>query len=72
MASCACIGRFNFKGADQQKVVRSFVISHDRCFLDRIATHILAAEGDSRRDSRGAMMLSLAGRGRIQVVGNPR
>jgi sulfate-transporting ATPase len=24
------------------------VISHDRWFLDRIATHILAAEGDSR------------------------
>src|SRR5215467_13057391 len=24
------------------------VISHDRCFLDRIATHILAFEGDSR------------------------
>jgi energy-dependent translational throttle protein EttA len=24
------------------------VISHDRWFLDRIATHILASEGDSR------------------------
>jgi sulfate-transporting ATPase len=24
------------------------VISHDRWFLDRIATHILAFEGDSR------------------------
>jgi sulfate-transporting ATPase len=24
------------------------VISHDRCFLDRIATHILAFEGDSK------------------------
>jgi ATPase subunit of ABC transporter with duplicated ATPase domains len=24
-----------------------FVISHDRWFLDRIATHILAFEGDS-------------------------
>ena len=24
------------------------VISHDRWFLDRIATHILAAEGDSQ------------------------
>jgi sulfate-transporting ATPase len=24
------------------------VISHDRWFLDRIATHILAAEGDSK------------------------
>ena len=23
------------------------VISHDRCFLDRIATHVLAFEGDS-------------------------
>ena len=26
------------------------VISHDRWFLDRIATHILAAEGDSQVD----------------------
>jgi sulfate-transporting ATPase len=25
-----------------------FVISHDRWFLDRIATHIIAAEGDSQ------------------------
>ena len=25
-----------------------FVISHDRWFLDRIATHILAFEGDSK------------------------
>jgi sulfate-transporting ATPase len=98
MPSRAYIGRFNFKGADQQKLVgtlsggergrlhlaktlmtganvllldepsndldvetlraledalQSFagcvlVISHDRWFLDRIATHILAAEGDSR------------------------
>ncbi|MDR2872406.1 MAG: energy-dependent translational throttle protein EttA [Xanthomonadaceae bacterium] len=95
--SRAYIGRFNFKGQDQQKVVGSlsggergrlhlaktllqggnvllldepsndldvetlraledallefpgnvFVISHDRWFLDRIATHILAFEGDS-------------------------
>ncbi|MBS0591445.1 MAG: energy-dependent translational throttle protein EttA [Proteobacteria bacterium] len=95
--SRAYIGRFNFKGPDQQKVVGSlsggergrlhlaktllqggnvllldepsndldietlraledallefpgnaFVISHDRWFLDRIATHILAFEGDS-------------------------
>ncbi|MEW6312545.1 MAG: energy-dependent translational throttle protein EttA [Pseudomonadota bacterium] len=94
----AYIGRFNFKGADQQKIVGQLsggergrlhlaktliaggnvllldepsndldvetlraledallefagsvmVISHDRWFLDRIATHILAAEGDSR------------------------
>jgi sulfate-transporting ATPase len=93
----AYIGRFNFKGGDQQKVVGTLsggergrlhlaqtlisggnvllldepsndldvetlraledallefagcvlVISHDRWFLDRIATHILAAEGDS-------------------------
>ena len=92
------VGRFNFKGADQQKFVKDlsggergrlhlaltlkqggnvllldepsndldvetlraledalleyagtvFVISHDRWFLDRIATHILAAEGDSQ------------------------
>jgi sulfate-transporting ATPase len=98
MPSRAYIGRFNFKGADQQKIVGALsggergrlhlaktlmtganvllldepsndldvetlraledalleyagsvmVISHDRWFLDRIATHILAAEGDSR------------------------
>jgi sulfate-transporting ATPase len=98
MPSRAYLGRFNFKGADQQKTVGTlsggergrlhlaktlmtganvllldepsndldvetlraledalleyagsvFVISHDRWFLDRIATHILAAEGDSR------------------------
>jgi energy-dependent translational throttle protein EttA len=98
MPSRAYIGRFNFKGADQQKVVGTLsggergrlhlaktlmtganvllldepsndldvetlraledglleyagcvlVISHARWFLDRIATHILAAEGDSR------------------------
>ena len=95
--SRAYIGRFNFKGADQQKIVSqlsggergrlhlaktlmqggnvllldepsndldvetlraleeallefpgcAMVISHDRWFLDRIATHILAFEGDS-------------------------
>ena len=95
--SRAYIGRFNFKGADQQKIVGNLsggergrlhlaktliaggnvllldepsndldvetlraledallefagcvlVISHDRWFLDRIATHILAAEGES-------------------------
>ena len=95
--SRAYIGRFNFKGTDQQKIVGSlsggergrlhmaktllqggnvllldepsndldvetlraledallefpgntFVISHDRWFLDRIATHIIAFEGDS-------------------------
>src|SRR5512138_1661697 len=98
MPSRAYIGRFNFKGADQQKVVGALsggergrlhlaktlmkggnvllldepsndldvetlraledalleyagsvlVISHDRWFLDRICTHILAAEGDSK------------------------
>ncbi len=97
MQSRAYIGRFNFKGGDQQKLVGSLsggergrlhmaktllqggnvllldepsndldvetlraledalmefggsvmVISHDRWFLDRIATHILACEGDS-------------------------
>ncbi len=97
MPSRAYIGRFNFKGADQQKNVGSLsggergrlhlaktliaganvllldepsndldvetlraledgllefagcvmVTSHDRWFLDRIATHILAAEGES-------------------------
>ncbi|HSD18433.1 MAG TPA: energy-dependent translational throttle protein EttA [Anaeromyxobacter sp.] len=98
MPSRAYIGRFNFKGADQQKIVGALsggergrlhlaktlmtganvllldepsndldvetlraledalleyagsvmVISHDRWFLDRIATHILACEGDSK------------------------
>jgi sulfate-transporting ATPase len=98
MPSRAYIGRFNFKGNDQQKLVGNLsggergrlhlaktlaqggnvlmldepsndldvetlraledallefagsvmVISHDRWFLDRIATHILAAEGDSK------------------------
>ncbi len=97
MSSRAYLGRFNFKGADQQKLVGNLsggergrlhlaktllaggnvllldepsndldvetlraledallefagsvlVISHDRWFLDRIATHILACEGDS-------------------------
>ena len=98
MQSRAYIGRFNFKGGDQQKLVGNLsggergrmhmaytllkggnvllldepsndldvetlrsledalqefggsimVISHDRWFLDRIATHILACEGDSQ------------------------
>lgn len=98
MSSRAYLGRFNFKGGDQQKLVDSLsggergrlhlaktllaggnvllldepsndldvetlraleeallefagcalVTSHDRWFLDRIATHILAFEGDSR------------------------
>src|SRR5690349_17996240 len=98
MPSRAYLGRFNFKGPDQQKIVGSLsggergrlhlaatllkggnvllldepsndldvetlraleealtefagsvlVISHDRWFLDRIATHILAAEDDSK------------------------
>ncbi len=97
MPSRAYLGRFNFKGADQQKIVGKLsggergrlhlaktlisggnvllldepsndldvetlraledallefagtilVISHDRWFLDRIATHILAFEGES-------------------------
>jgi sulfate-transporting ATPase len=97
MPSRAYLGRFNFKGADQQKMIGSLsggergrlhlaktlvtganvllldepsndldvetlraledalgefagtvlVISHDRWFLDRIATHIIAFEGDS-------------------------
>ena len=96
--SRAYVGRFNFKGADQQKIVGNLsggergrlhlaktllqggnvllldepsndldietlraleeallefagtvlVVSHDRWFLDRIATHILSAEGDSQ------------------------
>jgi len=98
MPSRAYIGRFNFKGGDQQKIVGNLsggergrlhlaktlmtggnvllldepsndldvetlraleeallefagcalVISHDRWFLDRICTHILAAEGESQ------------------------
>ncbi|MBV9271529.1 MAG: ATP-binding cassette domain-containing protein, partial [Candidatus Eremiobacteraeota bacterium] len=98
MPTRAYLGRFNFKGGDQQKPVGNLsggergrlhlaktlltganvllldepsndldvetlraledalsefagtvmVISHDRWFLDRIATHILAFEGDSR------------------------
>ncbi len=98
MPSRAYIGRFNFKGSDQQKIVGNLsggergrlhlaktllmggnvllldepsndldvetlraledallefagsvlVISHDRWFLDRIATHILAFEGNSQ------------------------
>ncbi|MDR1276074.1 MAG: energy-dependent translational throttle protein EttA [Candidatus Accumulibacter sp.] len=98
MPSRAYIGRFNFKGGDQQKAVgklsggergrlhlaktlmtggnvllldepsndldvetlraledallefagSALIISHDRWFLDRICTHILAAEGDSQ------------------------
>ena len=98
MPSRAYIGRFNFKGSDQQKIVGNLsggergrlhlaktlvqggnvllldepsndldvetlraledallefagcvlCISHDRWFLDRIATHILACEGDSQ------------------------
>ncbi len=97
VSSRAYVGRFNFKGTDQQKLVRDLsggernrlhlakllkrganvllldeptndldvetlraleegllsfpgtiiVVSHDRWFLDRIATHILAFEGDS-------------------------
>lgn len=97
MPSRAYVGRFNFKGTDQQKFVKdlsggernrvhlakllraggnvllldeptndldvetlraleeallafpgcAMVISHDRWFLDRVATHILAFEGDS-------------------------
>jgi sulfate-transporting ATPase len=98
MQSRAYIGRFNFKGSDQQKLIGNLsggergrlhlattllnggnvllldepsndldvetlraledalqefagsvlVISHDRWFLDRLATHILACEGDSK------------------------
>lgn len=97
MPSRAYVGRFNFKGTDQQKIIKdlsggernrvhlakllssggnvllldeptndldvetlraleeailsfpgcAMVISHDRWFLDRVATHILAFEGDS-------------------------
>lgn len=98
--SRAYVGRFNFKGADQQKFIKNLsggernrvhlakmlrsggnvllldeptndldietlraleealltfpgcavIISHDRWFLDRVATHILAFEGDSTAD----------------------
>lgn len=97
MPSRAYVGRFNFKGSDQQKIIGNLsggernrvhlakllssggnvllldeptndldietlraleeailsfpgcamIISHDRWFLDRVATHILAFEGDS-------------------------
>lgn len=97
LQSRAYVGRFNFKGTDQQKIIKDLsggernrvhlakvlctggnvllldeptndldvetlraleeavlnypgcavIISHDRWFLDRIATHILAFEGDS-------------------------
>jgi energy-dependent translational throttle protein EttA len=98
VASRQYVGRFNFKGADQQKFIKDLsggernrvhlakllksggnlllldeptndldvetlraledavlafpgcavIISHDRWFLDRVATHILAFEGDSK------------------------
>lgn len=98
MPSRAYVGRFNFKGTDQQKFIKdlsggernrvhlakllsnggnvllldeptndldvetmraleeailsfpgcAMIISHDRWFLDRVATHILAFEGDSK------------------------
>ncbi len=98
MASRTYVGRFNFKGSEQQKYIKdlsggernrvhlakllssggnvllldeptndldvetlraleeailsfpgcALVVSHDRWFLDRIATHILAFEGDSK------------------------
>jgi ATP-binding cassette ChvD family protein len=98
MPSRAYVGRFNFRGQDQQKLIKdlsggernrvhlakllssggnvllldeptndldvetlraleeailsfpgcAMVISHDRWFLDRVATHILAFEGDSK------------------------
>ncbi len=98
MSSRAYVSRFNFKGSDQQKIIKNLsggernrvhlakliqsggnlllldeptndldvetlraleeailnfpgcavVVSHDRWFLDRIATHILAFEGDSQ------------------------
>jgi sulfate-transporting ATPase len=100
MASRAYVGRFNFKGTDQQKFIKdlsggernrvhlakvlssggnvllldeptndidvetlraleeailsfpgcALIISHDRWFLDRVATHILAFKGDSTVD----------------------
>jgi len=53
--SRAYLGAFNFKGetlASLEVALEKFpgcavVISHDRFFLDRVATHILAYEGDS-------------------------
>jgi len=50
----AYVASFNFRGSDQQKKVGTLsggernIISHDRWFLDRVATHILAFEGDSQ------------------------
>ena len=52
MNARAYVARFNFTGADQEKKVGvlsgGVVISHDRWFLDRVATHILSFEGDSQ------------------------
>jgi sulfate-transporting ATPase len=59
MNSRAYVAGFNFKGSDVdtlralEEALLSFagcavVISHDRWFLDRVATHILAFEGDSQ------------------------
>ena len=128
MPSRAYLGRFNFKGGDQQKIVGNLsggergrlhlaktllqggnvllldepsndldvetlraledallefagsvlVISHDRWFLDRIATHILAFEGDSQVDVLRRQLPGIRsrqeeapGRGRRQAEAHP-
>ncbi len=38
------------------------IVSHDRWFLDRVATHVLAFEGDSRGAVVGGQLLGLRGR----------
>ena len=43
----------------------ALVISHDRFFLDRLATHILAFEGDP--DERGAVLTGVRGRWRAHL-----
>ena len=41
------IGRVTLEGAIETFPGSMMIISHDRWFLDRLATHILAFEGDS-------------------------
>ncbi len=38
---------FSWRNCSSPGTGYAAVISHDRCFLDRIATHMLAFEGDS-------------------------
>jgi hypothetical protein len=60
-AACRCLEEaiLNFAGT-------TLVISHDRWFLDRVATHILAFEGDSKVTWRGGEGGGRGGLGRQQ------